>query len=85
MGRKRYATSDRLARLPPAMSARSCIREAISQLLEYAFWPGAQEAEKLIVVGEPSLDRDAEQYLATLRARFGLPLEYRQVGPLSGE
>ena len=63
-----------------AMSARSCIREAISQLLEYAFWPGAQEAEKLIVVGEPSLDRDAEQYLETLRARFGLPIEYYQSG-----
>jgi hypothetical protein len=56
-----------------AMSARGCIREAIAQLLEYSFWPGAEEAEKLIVVGEPSLDRDAEQYLATLRTRFSLP------------
>lgn len=46
-----------------AISARGCIREALAQLLEYSFWPGAQEAEKLIVVGEPSLDQDAEQYL----------------------
>lgn len=62
-----------------AISARACIREAIPQLLEYSFWPGAQEAEKLIVVGEPSLDKDAEQYLATLRARFSLPIQYHQI------
>jgi hypothetical protein len=65
-----------------AMSARGCIREAIAQLLEYSFWPGAQEAEKLIVVGEPSLDWDAEQYLATLKTRFFLPIEYCQIGAL---
>lgn len=65
-----------------AISARGCIREAIPQLLEYSFWPGAQEAEKLIVVGEPSLDEDAEQYLATLRARFSLPIEYHRMEPV---
>jgi hypothetical protein len=27
-----------------AMSARACIRQALAQLLEYAYWPGAQEA-----------------------------------------
>jgi hypothetical protein len=64
-----------------AMSARACIREAIAQLLEYSFWPGAQEAEKLIVVGEPPFDADAQRYLATLRARFSLPIEYQQSEP----
>lgn len=68
-----------------ALSARGCIREAIAQLLEYSFWPGTQEADKLIVVGEPSLDRDAKQYLSTLRARFSLPIEYYQIGPLKSE
>jgi len=59
-----------------SMSARGCIREALAQLLEYSFWPGAQEAEKLVIVGEAPLDTDAELYVANLRKRFALPIEY---------
>ena len=44
-------------------SARSCIRQAIGQLLEYGFWPGGARPAKLFVVGEPHLDREAEEYL----------------------
>ena len=62
-----------------AMSARGCIGEALSQLLEYSFWPGAQIAERLIVVGEPALDEESKSYLARLRERFNLPLEYQQL------
>ncbi|GAB5451625.1 MAG: hypothetical protein Hals2KO_19530 [Halioglobus sp.] len=61
-----------------ALSAQGCIREALGQLMEYAFWPGAQEAQKLIVVGEPPCDKEAETYLRAIRSRFGLPLHYRQ-------
>lgn len=61
------------------LSARACLREAIGQLLEYSFWPGAQGALRLIVVGEPQLGADAEAYLVTLRGQFGLPLEYKQI------
>ena len=61
-----------------ALSARGCISEALAQLLEYSFWPGAQRAEKLIVVGEPVLDADSEKYLVTLREQFSLPIEYQQ-------
>lgn len=67
-----------------AMSARACIREALAQLLEYSFWPGAQQAEKLIIVGEPSLDEQSEQYLAMLRKQFSLPLEYHQFDLVRG-
>jgi len=59
-----------------AMSARACIREGLAQLLEYSFWPGAQVAEKLIIVGEPPLDEQTKEYLVTLRQKFALPLEY---------
>jgi hypothetical protein len=59
-------------------TARSCIREALGQLLEYAFWPGAQRATRLIVVGEPPLDSQADEYLKMLREQFDLPLEYEQ-------
>jgi hypothetical protein len=68
-----------------SMSARGCIREALAQLLEYSFWPGAHEAEKLIIVGEPSLDADAEFYLATLRKRFALPIEYQHFEMAKGK
>jgi len=60
-------------------SARACIREALAQLLEYAYWPGATRAARLIVTGEPALDPEAEAYLAGLRASFALPVEYHQI------
>jgi len=62
-----------------AHSPRACIREAIGQLLEYAFWPGAQPAVKLVVVGESPLDPDGKKYLDELRNRFSLPIYYEQI------
>jgi len=62
-----------------AYSPRVCIREAIGQLLEYAFWPGMQTVTRLIVVGEGALDKGGEKYLCTLRNRFSLPIEYEQI------
>lgn len=59
-----------------ASNARLCIRRAIGQLLEYSFWPKHKEATRLIVVGEPGLDGDAERYLERLKGEFSLPLEY---------
>ena len=63
-----------------ASSARACLREALGQILEYAYWPRAREASKLIICGESALDRDASAYLMQLRTRFGLPLTYEQIG-----
>jgi hypothetical protein len=65
-----------------SLSARGCIREALPQLLEYAFWPGTQEAERLVVVGEATLDDQSAEYLSTLRTRFGLPVYYEPLGPI---
>ncbi len=65
------------------MSARACIREALGQLIEYAFWPGSEEAERLVVVAEPPLDSEAESFLKTLRERFGLPIFYQQFDMIS--
>lgn len=59
-------------------SPRACLREAVGQLLEYAFWPGTQEATRLIVVGETAIDKDAEECLRRLKERFALPIEYEQ-------
>jgi hypothetical protein len=59
-------------------TARACIREALGQLLEYSYWPGAQRASKLIVAGEPRLDEDAASYIASIRDIFSLPITYEQ-------
>ncbi len=60
-------------------SAHSCIRQALGQLVEYGFWPGAARPAKLVVVGEPLLDEAAERFLQGLREEFGIPIYYRQV------
>ena len=60
-------------------SPRACIRDSIGQLLEYSHWPNGIAANKLIVVGENSLDSEGEQYLSTLQQLFSLPIEYRHI------
>lgn len=59
-----------------ASTAKACIRQALGQILEYSYWPGNQQAEKLIVVGEPSLDDNTTKYIECLRNEFNLPIEY---------
>jgi hypothetical protein len=65
-------------------SAQACIREALGQLLEYSFWPGATKAERLIVVGEAKLDAKGKSYLEYLRQEFALPIEYRRFDMKAG-
>lgn len=59
-------------------SVRSSIRQAIPQLLEYAFWPAEHRAHELVIVSHLPLTADGDQYLNFLRAQFKLPLSYRQ-------
>lgn len=56
--------------------ARIAIRQAIPQLLEYAFYPNQNRADVLVIVapGEPT--RDDVAYIGHLRSRFGIPIEY---------
>ncbi len=67
-----------------ALTTRECISQALAQLMEYAYWPGAQVAERLIIIGEPALDPESEHYLSTLRKRFSIPVEYEQFDFNSG-
>lgn len=57
-------------------SPKSCIRDAIGQLLEYSLWPGATRPVKMIVVGEQEINSEAERYLKKLNAHFSLSVEY---------
>ena len=63
-----------------AREPRICIREAIGQLLEYAYWSdGGQEPTILVIVGPSPIDAYGEKYLAKLNAKFGLPIKYDQL------
>jgi hypothetical protein len=62
-----------------ADSPRECLREALGQLLEYAFWPGTPEVTRLIVVGEHAIDKECENYLQLLKEHFSLPIEYQRI------
>lgn len=60
-------------------SAKACIREAIGQLMEYAYWPSAENAKTLIVVGEEPIDSQTAKYLEYLGDKFKLPIRYEHV------
>jgi hypothetical protein len=62
-----------------AVTASDAIRQALGQLLEYAFREGAWNPQKMFVVGEPALDDGSRRFLSRLRRDFRLPVEYRQV------
>lgn len=62
-----------------ASSAKACIRQAIGQVLEYAYWPGKKHANKIIIAGEHTLEKESEAYLSFLRNEFHLPIEYKQI------
>jgi hypothetical protein len=61
-----------------AETAQHCIRQALGQLLEYSYWPGARRAKGLVIVGEPPCDAYARRYMKDLQKEFKLPVEYRQ-------
>jgi len=66
-------------------TVQSCIREAIGQLLEYAYWPAEERAAELVIVGEPSPTPDDARYLEQLRSKCSLPLWYRCVNVERGQ
>jgi hypothetical protein len=60
-----------------APSVKACIRQAIPQLLEYAYWDGKKSrCDRLIIVGPKPVTKTAEAYLNFLRKTFGLELSY---------
>lgn len=75
----RTETTRFLYEIKTASSARDCIREALGQLLDYACWPGGPTVDRVVVVGEPQVTPDVEDFLRTLNQNFPIPLEYRRV------
>ena len=64
--------------LKTGSSIKSCIREALSQLLEYSYWPNKRNAHKLVIVSSRKTTQDSCKYLRYLRSEFKLPIYYRR-------
>ncbi len=63
------------------LDPRAVIRQALGQILEYAFHPArtGRRPDSLVIVGRSPLTEDDETYLQRLRDEFKLPLSYRVV------
>lgn len=57
--------------------AKLSIRKALGQILEYAFFPDENKAEKLIIVSDEKPDESVIKYLNHIRTLFGLPISYK--------
>lgn len=55
---------------------RKNIREAIGQLLEYAYWTRNKKIKEIVIVSEKVLDKKAEEYLQFLQVNFRIPISY---------
>ncbi len=53
------------------------IRQALSQLLEYAYWNRIEGVEELVIVSPGHPTSDAVGYIQTLRSKFGMPIYYQ--------
>ena len=65
-------------------SIRRAIREALSQLMEYAYWHEREYAQRLVIVSEKPVTPEAQLYLEHLRNTFRLPIYYQSFDLESG-
>lgn len=56
---------------------KMCIRLALGQVMEYAYWAESDRAEKLIIVGDSEPSAEAKNYLKHIRSKFSIPVYYR--------
>ena len=66
-----------------AVSPRECVRQALGQIMEYAYWPGSPPVSTLWIVGPAPVDEQTQAYIATLQDRFGIPVRYRRQAHLT--
>ena len=63
------------------LDPRAVIRQALGQILEYAYHPAriGRRPDSLVIVGRSALGSEDEAYLKSLCGTFCLPLSYRVV------
>ena len=58
-------------------SAKQSIRKALGQIIEYAFFPDTNKADKLIIVADEEPNENVIKYLNHIRTLFDLPISYK--------
>jgi hypothetical protein len=65
-----------------APTIKASIRQAIPQLLEYAYWrKDSKVADKLVIASKFKVTKEATDFIKLLRHRFALPPYYEQILP----
>jgi len=64
--------------LKTSNSIRQCIREGLTQLMEYSYFPDKNNASKLIIVSHNKIDKYNEKYIKKLRKTFKIPIYYQR-------
>jgi hypothetical protein len=62
-----------------ASSAKACVRQALGQLLEYAYGNGKKNASKIFIAGEFPIDIETDKFLKHLREEFKIPIFYKVI------
>lgn len=62
-----------------SQDARLCIRQALAQLMEYAYFPNVTNADVLVVVGCSEETDYVTTYLEKLKNDFNLNVKYLQI------
>lgn len=57
-------------------SAKSCIRQGIGQLLEYAYWNNSGFNATMIIAGEYEIDKTTSNYIRFMKNKLNIPISY---------
>jgi hypothetical protein len=60
------------------ISTKACLRAALGQLVEYAYWPDRINAKRLVIVSQNPATSDTRRYMEHLRNSLNLPVFYQQ-------
>lgn len=74
---KHIATGEKHFFEVKTFNAKSSIREAIGQILEYAHYPQKRNADKLFIIGLGKPTQRDKDYMEFLRTTYNLPVWYR--------
>ena len=58
---------------------RICIREAIGQIIDYAFFECQDKVGKMTIVGPTQITIEASEYLQNIRCKHSLPIYYESI------
>lgn len=61
-----------------------CIRSGLGQIMEYAYWPDSEKAERLIIIGDTSPNSETKRYIEHIRNKFHIPVYYRKLDITEG-